>query len=345
MTPDAPSTLVWLAADSPSGARAEPTPDAAQRIALASWARAHDVELVPPTTAQPRALSVDADAAGRVDDLIDRAHDAISAQDAAGADRALDEADSLLRAHAELAQAAWLMAEVERARAMRWRRILPGDAQAADRASARAQALDGGRAAGAGEESSPQHLQAAVARYEAPVGEEVWVDGRLTPRAFAGLHAVRVTLDGAPVWASWVDAPPGTSSLTLEAPVAPPCSTRDTAGALLVDGVVRPGPVRCDRWVAASAGAEPGALRVALCEAGRCSPLLPWGPPQRWTWQPPHERATGRRWPAWGTWTLVGAGVAVAAGVGAAVLASGALQPGPAETRFVSGGLVRSQSP
>ena len=45
---------------------------------------------------------------------------------------------------------------------------------------------------------------------------------------------------------------------------------------------------------------------------------------------------TGLPWTAWG---LVGVGVAVATGV--IIMASGALQPAPSETRFVSGGIKK----
>jgi hypothetical protein len=90
----------------------------------------------------------------------------------------------------------------------------------------------------------------------------------------------------------------------------------------------------------------PGTIRVALCGAGTCGPLLDWRPAPRWTWSPEAETSNtasspggGRRWPAWATWTLAGIGAAVATGVGVAVVASGALKSPPPETRFVGGGL------
>ena len=94
--------------------------------------------------------------------------------------------------------------------------------------------------------------------------------------------------------------------------------------------------VRCSSWVAARAGARPGAGARAVCDAGRCGPLLEWGTGGGWTWTPPpdHPR-TG--WPTWATWGLVGAGAVVVTGV--VLAASGAFQSAPAQTRFASGGL------
>jgi len=74
---------------------------------------------------------------------------------------------------------------------------------------------------------------------------------------------------------------------------------------------------------------------VAVCEAGRCGVLLEWRAASSWTWSPPVSSAA--RWPAWATWTLVGAGATVAAGI--VLVASGIFQPAPPGTRFVSGGL------
>jgi hypothetical protein len=93
---------------------------------------------------------------------------------------------------------------------------------------------------------------------------------------------------------------------------------------------------RCTQWVAALAGDTPGEVRVALCEADRCGPLLSWRSAVTLPWSPPAERPRAT-WPAWATWGLVGAGAAIATGV--VVFATGALQPPPPETRFVSGGV------
>jgi hypothetical protein len=75
---------------------------------------------------------------------------------------------------------------------------------------------------------------------------------------------------------------------------------------------------------------------VAICEKDRCGPSVEWRDPGAWVTAPPAEAPKGR-WPAWATWALVGASVGIAAG--AVIAASGVLQPAPAETRFVNGGI------
>jgi hypothetical protein len=66
--------------------------------------------------------------------------------------------------------------------------------------------------------------------------------------------------------------------------------------------------------------------------------LIEWNAaaPANWTWTPPPQHPGGG-WPTWATWGLVGAGAVIATGV--VLVASGALQAAPTETRFVSGGI------
>jgi hypothetical protein len=344
VTGDAPATIAWIA---------PAPPDATQTAALSSWARERGVALVDPGRQAPQALPIDDRVADEIEALLVVAREAIVAHERDAADRALDAADARLRAHAELPQAAWLMAEVERARSMRWRRTEPVDAEAADRSSARADALDGGRVAGVGEQAASGATPGARLTIDVPAGDGAWLDGASAGAqpivTRAGLHAVRATWHGRTVWASWIDVPGGDITVVTEAPGTPPCSASDVAGVrLVVDGpsAAVPGArtldaqaVRCPQWVAAAPGATAGTIGVALCAAGRCGPLLDWRRPvvPLFSAGPAEPPEHAGRWPAWATWTFVGAGAAIAAGV--AIGLYGALKTAPGDTVFVSGGL------
>jgi hypothetical protein len=336
MTADGAATLVWLSPGPPT---------ASERITIRTWARAHGVELVDPVDDRPSPLRVDPGVASAVDGWLDQAHDATEGRDGPTVDRTLAAAEALLRAHAALPQAAWQMAEIERARAARWRRIPPTDPEAADRAWERAEGLDGGRVTGAGEQAAAARAVAADVVVEARVDQEIWIDARVvvsgpTPLS-PGPHALVVTSDGAPVWASWIDVSAGTSIVRPEAPSPPPCSSVDVMHAGSAGNAVMSDRVRCGRWVASTPGFGPGTVRMAMCSASHCGPLLDWQGAPRWAAAEPVRRAAdhaGSHWPAWAGWTLAGAGALVAGG--AAVLVVEALRSPPSETRFVSGGLA-----
>ena len=339
---DTPATIVWIAPG---------LPDETQARSIASWAQAHSRTLSTPRDEPPPALHVDLSIAQEVERALDHARDAIAARDAATVDASLTAAEAALRAHPELPQAAWLMAEVERTRSTRWRRVPPTDAVAADRAWLRAEALDGGRVAGVGEASPAAHPQAAtVEPAGTPAGTEVFLDGAAvqTGAAAAGAIAttagplvVVVTWRGEPIWASWIEVPQGSSTVRVAAPPPPPCSSSDVSQVRLApaaDGVDATG-VHCPQWVAAASGA-PGEVRVASCEGDHCGPLLSWrAAAPSLPWSPPPAPAPHGGWPAWGTWGVIGAGAAIAIGTGVVLVASGALRSSPPETRFVSGGI------
>jgi hypothetical protein len=343
VTADPPIPLVWLEAAGP---------DADQSRALTGWARARGAELVLPSDEKPRAVALDArstvDLADEVERLLDRVRDAIAGRDGEAADGGLAAAESLLRAHPELPQASWLMAEVERGRSSRFRRVQPLDGEAAERAWMRAEALDGGRVPGVGERSTAKSpAGATLALDPLPTKATLRLDGRLQPAGatvvatHAGPHALVVTWNDVSVWAGWIDAPTGSSALHLTLPAPPPCSNGDVEAAHLVDGdsgAVDATGVRCAFWVAARSGPRAASVRVALCEMDRCGSLVEWiaPSPASWTWSPAPERAPGR-WPSWATWGLVGAGAVIVTGV--VVVASGILQAAPTEMRFVSGGV------
>ncbi len=348
MTPTV--TVHWIA---------EPqSQDGGQARALRSWALAHDVAIALPRDEALRDVRIrlaapDGRLADDVEKWLDRARDAIAARDADAADLALSSAESALRAHPDLPQGAWLMAEVERTRAARWRRIAPPDEEAAARAWLRAETLDGGRTPGLGEEVASGHAAAAeIVLHTVPDGAIAWLDGVALKDpssgvpTFAGPHVLVVTLEGSPVWARWIDLPAARSVVAVAAPGIVPCSASDLARASLVGGTVHAEPVRCEEWIAVAPGASDEAIRVARCGRGKCGFLLEWGASPAWSWMPPPEadsrgrETAGGAWPAWATWGIVVAGAAVVASV--VLVASGVFQPAATETRFVSGG-IRSQ--
>jgi hypothetical protein len=238
------------------------------------------------------------------------------------------------------------MAEVERARSSRFRRLQPLDEEAAERAWMRAEALDGGRLPGVGERAATAHPpQATITLEPSPVGATLWLDGRAmglrgsgVMTTLAGVHALVVTRNDIPVWATWIEAPAGSSTAHLTVTQPAPCSSGDIGLARPVGGGVDAEHVRCAGWVAALPGARPSSVLVATCEADRCGAFLEWNAPASagWTWTPPPQHAAGG-WPTWATWGLVGAGAVIATSV--VLVASGALQAAPGETHFVSGGI------
>jgi hypothetical protein len=355
VTGDVPATLVWIA---------PAPPDADQQRAMSVWARAQKLDLVAPRDERPPAIALDPDVVGEVEDLLDRARDATAARDAEAIDHATASAESLLRAHPELPQGAWLMAEVERARSTRARRIVPPDPAAAERNAERADALDGGRIPGLGELTATAAAPAAELQLGFPADDQAWFDGRPVPpegapptpangalptlppatvhatvATLAGLHAVVVTSGGSPIWAEWIELASGPTTLDADVPGPPACSGADVARARVAAATLYAEGVRCPRWIAMAPGTSPGGLAVASCEASQCGPLLEWHEAPAWSRPPPASaRAShANHWPAWATWVLAGAGVAVATGV--VIAASGALQAAPTETRFVTGGL------
>jgi hypothetical protein len=355
---DAPATLVWIAPEPPDGE---------QRRAIAGWAASRGVTLVGPAAWRPETLPVDPHIAGDLEDQLDRARDALAGTDGTAVDTELAKAEATLQAHPELPQAAWLMAELDRIRAVRLRQMAPIDPEGAARAWKRAAAIDGGRQAGMAEralvrpEHGPEHAQqepSSVASVDivgaVERGEQAWFDGRPVGRhveTSAGAHTAIVTWEGDPIWATWHDAPPGASSVALVLPTPPPCSTVDVARAHAFapethadETVVDAERVQCGSWVAALP--DPGSsrsVRMALCSGDRCGPVSTWRLPEPWVAPPPPgpvpavAPAAGKPWPAWVVWSAAGVGVAIAAG--AAIALASSANPGPPQTRFVDNGI------
>jgi hypothetical protein len=332
VTADASAAIAWLWL-------AQAPPDAEQALTLSAWAQSNRVELIQPSNVVPATLTVDPALAGAIEAHLERARDAAAARDEDEVDRALGSAHNLLEAHAELPNAAWLLAEVERARSARWRRMRPALREEADRAWSRAEALDGGRVAGLGESDSTEHPEAAVLSVGSAPDEQAWLDGEPLPggpiASRAGPHSLVVTWQGSPAWAGWIELPPGNSTLPLPVLNEPACSRADLDRAKATQSSIDASEVRCARWVAVTAGLLAGSVRIATCAAGRCDPLTDWQPPPVWTRLPTERKGTAR-WPTWATWSLVGTGVAIGAAVAVGIAAG---QGPPRETKFVGGGL------
>ncbi len=328
------ATLVWMA---------PAPPDDAQARALTSYARAHGLSLSAPTDQVPTPLGVDPRLAEDVERLLERARDAMAARDDEAFDRLLGAAESTLEAHPELAQAAWLRAELERTRATHFDRMVPADPARAAAAWAVAAALDGGRVPGVGEPAGRSQV-APPSTLTLPeallLGATVRFDGQPTASLVistrAGKHAVVVEVDGAPTWASWIDAPPGTSALFIPAPELPACSQLDVRRARAAGDTVEAHGVRCPAWLAATATADDPAIHVATCAADHCGRWQSWQPPPLWTFEPRRE-APPASWPGWASWGVAGAGALVATSIVIAV--SGVLAPAPSTTEFVVGGV------
>jgi hypothetical protein len=329
---DSPATIVWLAPE---------PPDAEQSRSLASWSQARGIQMAPPRPATPPALATDPTAAEVAESMLQRARDSIAAREGDEADRALASAESVLRAHPELLQAAWLMAEVERAKAARLRRLPPVDPEAAEEAWLRAEALDGGRVPGVGEESSSRHPLPATLSLEVSSDQtQLWLDGEFVSSGVvatrAGPHALVVTWDGAPIWAAWIDTPPGYSTVRVPIPEPPACTAGDLARVRIGGSGIDAHNVQCRLWIFATTGDKRGSVRLAECAAARCGAVITWQAPAPWTWSPAVQRDRRTGWPTWGTWSLVAAGAALAAGV---VIFATTRPSAPTETRFVNGGL------
>ncbi len=331
--PDAPSPapVVWLA----------PARGAADRQALSEWALARGVRLAIPPDGRAPAVAVDLAIATSVEDELERARDALSSQEADATERALTRAGELLRAHPELPNAAWLMAEVDRAWSARWRRLEPKDAARGDAAWRKAAALDGGRVAGVGETSARGEATVVAARIVVDGGGDavhVRLDGGPLVNKPAGEHVLTIAVAGELRYAAWIALAEG-AVVKVHVPSAPACSSGDLASAEQDGAGVRAPLVLCPRWVAvAPLGAG---LGVATCEGAACGPLAEWrvgGAAQTDVWNVGRaDEPAAPRWPFWATGAVVAAGVALATGI--TLVATGAFEKQRTETHFVNGGL------
>ena len=346
-------TVVWLAPD------ASERDDAAR--ALAEWGRARGLRILSATDgSRSGPPKIDFTIADRVEKELDRAREATAALDADAAERALARAETLLRDHPELPQAAWLRAEVHRSWAARWSRVDPRDDLRAQLAWQEADALDGGRAAGIGEVAFPPRPRAAVTlTVQGATSRKVVarLDGTELTAASSGdgattytldvaaaEHQLVIALDGDVTFASWVAiAEPAAGAPRATIPIhvgdEGACSAASLATVTRGDGgAVQAGGVTCEHWVAAVPAERRGAVLVARCERSACGPFLEWrsegafGAPG-----PPPALPHGGAWPAWATWTAIGVGAVAATTI--ALVATGVFDSHPTEQRFVAGGV------
>jgi hypothetical protein len=328
------ATVVWVA-------RADGKRDERPREddrALEEWGRARGVRLLLPGGAVAPTIPVDLSVGDRVEEDLERARDAESALDADLTERLLARAESLLRAHPELPQCAWLMAEVERGWSVRWGRVPPRDSERAAAAWRRARDLDGGRQAGLGEQ------RAAAIDPDVPFvlslgGDgEARIDGvRVAPgplHGTVGEHQLTVTRERGLVWAGWVTVADG-ATVRVALPSPPACSSEELSRVVLDGGSVRANGVRCERWIVAEPGARDGVVDVATCMFDRCGTLLQWSIGGTGTWVPDARPDSRFHWPAWASWTLVGLGAAAITGTTLAL--TGVFHEAAPNTPFVTG--------
>jgi hypothetical protein len=256
--------------------------------------------------------------------------------------RALELANGVeeeLRAHPELPQAAWLMAERFRVA----ERV--GELSEAERTefALRAEALEGPRAAefGAKPESAPKPSSLEITVEGLSARDRLEFDGAPAGRELStvsGEHHVRVLRGERLIHAAWVTLEVGATSLALPLPAVAACSDEDLSGVRVLGARALPEPgTSCARW--AVARRERGGLSIAECFGDQCgpfsfyagrasAPLLAAPPPQ-----PPREESSDL------LLKVALGGAAVVATTLAILWQGGVFDPEPApETRWVYGG-------
>jgi hypothetical protein len=278
---------------------------------------------VRPTTDQA------ADVAQRIEASLDEAQTLAASLDEDRALVLLAEIEKELYAHPELPQAAWLMAERHQLAAT-IRRKQPGGAEDAERLVARAEALEGARAAPFGESSD---AGTETLRVDAPPGVRVLlsvrdldahdvlvVDGLSATRSWSvlpGRHHASVLRGSRVVWAGWFDVPPEARvDRLLGIPERVACSSEDFGDTALGGRApIVPADVQCGRWIALRRGAT--GLEVAWCEGPRCTaygPLLD---------EQVAPKPAAARIPPWLAATIVGA---TAVGAASLLIATGTFE-------------------
>jgi len=254
-----------------------------ERAALAEFSRQKQLTLVAPAPT-PRA-SFPAYRQDLVLDLEGRLDEARTLASSLDEERALALLGTIERdllAHAELPQAAWLLAEHHRI-AADLRRAAPDGALAAAELDRRARALEGPRAASFGTELAPEPdgatLRVSIKDLDSRDvleldGTSGGADRTVTP----GVHHARVLRGGELAFASFTTlSSAGDVTLGVRPLVA--CSTEDLGGVSLEGRTVRgTGGVRCARYVLARRAAS--RLEVATCTGGACTPFTPLKEPR-----------------------------------------------------------------
>ena len=309
--------VIWLGATS---LRTIHEPD------LASWADARQVTLedVAPDAPLP-GIGHDDALASKIEGLV---AEALSVGEPGEATSALSAAESLLRAHAELPESAWLMAEILRARVAL--RVLEGaDAAAAER---HASALEGLREApydpGAREPKDAGGSRSDAGSFAADAEEplhfgaegplptdDVYVDGIRGPRATVpgGEHHYRVVRGDRLAWAGWVDI---AGAAQIRFPGTSPCSASDLGAVDDSSGrIILRHRVSCPEWAAARTPGD-DRIEVARCHGSSCGTFLPW----KREWGATFELPVHRPWPEpksnhWIFWAAASIAAAATTGI------------------------------
>jgi hypothetical protein len=283
---------------------------------LETWAAVRGLRLVAPSDGGSYAIGVDATIAQHVEEDLHQARELIAQHDADGTERALARAEALLRAHPELPQAAWLMAEVERGWSSRFARLDPTDPARAARHWRAAAALDGGRAAGVGETGATPDAPVSFTLDANTHGDEVRWDGELiAPGSHTtrpGAHQLVAKRDGVVVFAQWIAVAQNDTRVSIALPTAAPCTRGDLATART-----------CATWVWARRSQEPSTFVVRVCAGVACGPELTVAPIE-WAEAKPNGH---HGVPTWAKWTLAGVSVAAVLGVVAGIITYFVLPP------------------
>ena len=252
-----------------------------------------------------------------------------------------------LRAHPELPQSAWLLAERYRLGAELAARS-PALGSSAAQHLRRALVLEGARAPEFGAPATNSPEQPPVVTNVSVEGldsrDRLELDGSAiagrTLSLPAGEHHVRVVRGGRLAFAGWVTLGEGASALELPLPPIAACSAEDFAGYRVESGRALAAPgTRCARWVLAAPA--PRGLRFADCFADRCGPFMGFAPESKRVSLPPQpERERSSR----GLVNAAVIGAAVLAGTAVVLWQSGAFdEAGPGRSRWVYGGVTPSE--
>jgi hypothetical protein len=292
--------LVWLGVGKP---------DDRPKMLLAAWSDRHGVALEEPKTEPPMAINGELDA--QCEQTLEQARDQATAGDHHAARASLSRLEQTLREHSELPESSWLMAE-------RWRlesQIARSEGQDDEEWNARADALEGSRAAAFGETSEPREAVPKIGvRVTVRGARRFEIDWDDVPSAgqvetVPGEHHLVVWRGSRVGWSGWVSTlTPGAIDLWVRD--AAPCTADDLAG--VSDAASIPAGIRCAKWALAAKGLAPNSVRVALCRGSQCAPFETETEQNEVAVAP---AAPSHGFPAWATWTIAGVGTALATSV------------------------------
>ncbi|MEO8900535.1 MAG: hypothetical protein ABI488_02795 [Polyangiaceae bacterium] len=290
------AVLVWLSASSAFGAFGSLTTSGGLgalptfHAELDAFAHSRLLRLEAPreNAAGFRAATYAPDVVAEVESSLEEARNGTASLEQDRALSALARADQLLRAHPELPQSAWLMAEVLELSAD-VENTEPDGAEAALTLRKRAAALEGSRAipftdrtAGAADTTDAE-LEVPVAKPVSVVGLEPsdtleWdgVEQENPVNTGAGEHHTRVLRNGRLLWAGWAKVEANELELRLPVPETVACSSDDLEGSRFEGGRALPAAhARCDSYVLARARMG-GGIEAAVCERNTCGRVVVW---------------------------------------------------------------------